>query len=94
MKICNFGSLNLDRVYTVSHMAQPGETLASSTMEEFCGGKGLNQSLALARAGRRFSMPAASARTEVGCGSCWKEAGWTSVLSTRPKEQMAMPLSR
>lgn len=51
MKILNFGSLNLDRVYTVPHFVQPGETLSASEMETFCGGKGLNQSIAMARAG-------------------------------------------
>lgn len=51
MKILNFGSLNRDLVYAVDHAVLPGETLASSGMEPFCGGKGLNQSLALARAG-------------------------------------------
>lgn len=51
MKILNFGSLNLDYVYGVDHMVRPGETLAASAMEVFCGGKGLNQSIALARAG-------------------------------------------
>ena len=51
MKILNIGSLNIDYVYTVSHFVQPGETLSSTAMEVFCGGKGLNQSIALARAG-------------------------------------------
>ena len=51
MKIINFGSLNIDRVYTVEHFVRPGETLNSSTYNEFAGGKGLNQSIALARAG-------------------------------------------
>lgn len=51
MKILNFGSLNLDYVYQVEHMVRPGETLASADMQVFCGGKGLNQSIALARAG-------------------------------------------
>ena len=51
MKILNFGSLNRDLVYAVDHAVLPGETLASSGMDPFCGGKGLNQSLALARAG-------------------------------------------
>ncbi|MBR5315884.1 MAG: ribokinase [Firmicutes bacterium] len=51
MKILNLGSLNLDYVYQVDHMVQPGETLASSDMQIFCGGKGLNQSIALAKAG-------------------------------------------
>ena len=51
MRFLNFGSLNRDLVYTVAHAVRPGETLDSARMEEFCGGKGLNQSLALARAG-------------------------------------------
>ncbi|MCL2811189.1 MAG: ribokinase [Clostridia bacterium] len=51
MKILNIGSLNIDYVYTVPHFVRPGETLSSTAMEVFCGGKGLNQSIALARAG-------------------------------------------
>lgn len=51
MKVLNFGSLNLDYVYSVDHMVMPGETLASGGMNIFCGGKGLNQSIALAKAG-------------------------------------------
>ena len=51
MAILNYGSLNLDRAYTVDHFVRPGETLASKRMETFCGGKGLNQSIALAKAG-------------------------------------------
>lgn len=51
MKVLNFGSLNLDFVYQVDHMVQAGETLSSIDRKVFCGGKGLNQSIALARAG-------------------------------------------
>lgn len=51
MKIINFGSLNIDRVYTVDHLVNPGETLNSKKYAEFAGGKGLNQSIALSRAG-------------------------------------------
>lgn len=51
MRAINFGSLNVDMVYTVDHCVRPGETLASKKLEYFCGGKGLNQSIALARAG-------------------------------------------
>lgn len=51
MKVLNFGSLNLDYVYAVDHIVMAGETLASKEMNTFCGGKGLNQSIALARAG-------------------------------------------
>lgn len=50
MKILNFGSMNIDHVYKVSHMVKPGETISSEQLDFFCGGKGLNQSLALARA--------------------------------------------
>lgn len=51
MKVLNIGSLNIDMVYRVPHIVQPGETLASSSFSKHAGGKGLNQSVALARAG-------------------------------------------
>ena len=51
MKVLNYGSLNVDYVYSLDHIVQGGETILSSKMEVFCGGKGLNQSIALARAG-------------------------------------------
>ena len=51
MKIVNFGSLNIDRVYQVEHLVRPGETITSLSYQEFAGGKGLNQSIALARGG-------------------------------------------
>lgn len=50
-KVLNFGSLNLDYVYSVDHFVQPGETLSASSQAVNPGGKGLNQSIALARAG-------------------------------------------
>lgn len=51
MKILNFGSLNIDWVYHVDHFVRPGETIASISVEQFCGGKGLNQSISLAKSG-------------------------------------------
>lgn len=51
MKILNIGSLNLDYVYTVDHILAPGETEESESMQVFLGGKGINQSVALAKAG-------------------------------------------
>lgn len=51
VKILNFGSLNLDYVYSVQHFVRAGETISSQDMQVFSGGKGLNQSIALARAG-------------------------------------------
>ena len=53
MQVLNFGSLNIDHVYTVNHFVAPGETLASSGYQVNAGGKGLNQSVALSRAGVR-----------------------------------------
>ena len=51
MKALNLGSLNIDHVYTVPHFVQAGETLTTLRMDTFLGGKGFNQSVALAKAG-------------------------------------------
>ena len=51
MQVLNFGSLNIDHVYQVDHLVRPGETLASRSYRVFAGGKGANQSGALALAG-------------------------------------------
>ena len=51
MKILNYGSMNIDNVYSVEHMARPGETILATGRGVFCGGKGLNQSIAIAKAG-------------------------------------------
>jgi len=51
MKILNFGSCNIDYVYSMDHIVRVGETQATYNMEIFPGGKGLNQSIAIARAG-------------------------------------------
>lgn len=55
MKILNFGSLNIDYVYRVSGIVRPGETISSKSFDIFAGGKGANQSLALAKAGADVS---------------------------------------
>lgn len=51
MKILNFGSVNIDLVYAVKEFVKPGETIASLSLEKHSGGKGFNQSVALAKAG-------------------------------------------
>lgn len=51
MKILNLGSLNIDKTYKVEHLADADETIKASEYQELCGGRGLNQSIALARAG-------------------------------------------
>lgn len=51
MRILNLGSMNFDKVYDVPCFAQAGATVLASDYAQFLGGKGLNQSLALGRAG-------------------------------------------
>lgn len=51
MRILNFGSLNVDHIYEMDHFAAPKETQAALHYRKAAGGKGLNQSIALARAG-------------------------------------------
>lgn len=51
MKVLNIGSMNIDRVYRVKNFVKPKETIKAKSYEELCGGKGLNQSVAIAKAG-------------------------------------------
>ncbi|MEO1919159.1 MAG: ribokinase [Paracoccaceae bacterium] len=51
MAIYNLGSVNIDHVYRVPHLPEPGETLASTSFNSGLGGKGANQSIAIAKAG-------------------------------------------
>lgn len=48
-KVLNFGSLNIDMVYKMPHIVRAGETLSSTELNHYCGGKGLNQSIAMSR---------------------------------------------
>ena len=49
--ILNFGSINIDNVYQVSRFPEAGETISSKSYEKILGGKGINQSIAIQRAG-------------------------------------------
>ena len=51
MQIVNFGSMNLDHVYQMPRFIRGGETLLSGGLADVPGGKGLNQSIAVARSG-------------------------------------------
>lgn len=53
MKILNFGSLNIDHVYNVGAFVEEGATISARQYKQFCGGKGLNQSIAMSRAGAK-----------------------------------------
>lgn len=50
-RILNFGSLNIDYVYDVPAFVKKGETVSSYKRSTFTGGKGLNQTVAMLRAG-------------------------------------------
>lgn len=50
MTIFNLGSINADLFYSLPHLPQPGETLASDGFSRGLGGKGTNMSVAAARA--------------------------------------------
>jgi len=50
------GSLNLDLVARVARLPSPGETITGEDFNTFCGGKGANQAVALARLGAPVKM--------------------------------------
>ena len=56
MKVLVYGSLNIDLLFFVDHIAAPGETISSSLFKRSAGGKGANQAAALAKAGLRVTM--------------------------------------
>lgn len=62
MKILNFGSCNIDYVYSLDHIVGIGETETTYKLETFPGGKGLNQSIAVAKAGVKIC--------HAGCVGC------------------------
>jgi len=51
MTVYNLGSINLDHIYQLDHLPAAGETLAADGFVSMLGGKGANQSIAIARAG-------------------------------------------
>ncbi len=75
MKILNFGSLNLDLVYQMPHFIRAGETLSSTSFTRNVGGKGLNQSVALARAGAQVYHAGLIGEDGEMLRSCLQEAG-------------------
>ena len=75
MKVLNFGSLNFDHVYEVEHFVQPGETITSDKYRLTCGGKGLNQSIALANAGAQVFHAGKIGRDGEALITCLRTAG-------------------
>jgi len=69
-ELVNLGSLCIDHVYRVPAIVRAGETLLGEVPVRHAGGKGLNQSLAAARAGARVA--------HVGCVGA--DGGWLKEL--------------
>jgi ribokinase len=69
-KVFNLGSVNIDHVYHVPHFVRPGQTLPSTRYASGAGGKGFNQSVALARAGASVS--------HIGC--IGRDGGWLRAM--------------
>ena len=59
MKLLDFGSLNIDHVYRLERMVREGETVAAGEYQKNAGGKGLNQAIALRKAGAEVYMAGA-----------------------------------
>ena len=74
MKVLNFGSLNLDYVYSVDNFLRPGETKSAMDRNTFLGGKGFNQSIALAKAGIPVYHAGNAGESAVppGTGTVWR----------------------
>ncbi len=75
MRILNFGSMNLDHVYQVKDFVRPGETDAALSYEIFPGGKGLNQSIAIAKAGGAVFHAGAAGEGGSVLERCMQDAG-------------------
>ena len=75
MKTLVFGSLNIDHVYQVPHFLRPGETMDSSAYSRNAGGKGLNQAIALARAGQDTAFAGAIGQDGLFLRDALTEAG-------------------
>ncbi|MCQ2470881.1 MAG: ribokinase [Clostridia bacterium] len=56
MKYLVFGSLNIDKVYSLKNLPEKGETLSCEKYELHVGGKGLNQAISLSKSGVQVYM--------------------------------------
>lgn len=75
MKALSFGSLNIDYTYRVDHFVQRGETLSTESLQVFTGGKGLNQSIALGKAGAKVFHAGAIGQDGIFLLDAMKQAG-------------------
>ena len=79
MKMVVFGSLNIDKTYSLEDFVRPGQTISASKMEQFCGGKGFNQASLCAARAMKCTSPAQWART---AACCWRTSTATASTAT------------
>ena len=75
MKILDFGSCNIYYVYDAEHIVQPGETLVADKLSKFPGGKGLNQAIAIAKAGAPVYLAGCVGEDDMMLRPVLKQAG-------------------
>ncbi len=75
MPIINIGSINIDHSYRLKHFVRPGETLACEQYLRGLGGKGMNQSIALQRAGAQVVHLGAVGRSDNWVRAAISDAG-------------------
>lgn len=75
MAILNIGSINVDYVYQTPHLVEPGETLMAKAFSKGLGGKGMNQSIALHRAGAKVMHVGAMNQADSWLQDALKDAG-------------------
>lgn len=84
-RVCVVGSVNIDRVFTVVTLPQPGETVLADSTRSVPGGKGGNQAVAAARAGAAVQLVAAvgtdSAAAELRAHLAGNGVGLAEVVS-------------
>ncbi|WP_287261399.1 PfkB family carbohydrate kinase [Mesorhizobium sp.] len=54
--IITFGSINVDLIFSVNEMPQPGQTLLANGFRMEAGGKGANQTVAASRDGAKVVL--------------------------------------
>ena len=91
MRIINFGSLNIDKVYQVEQFVRPGQTITAKDYAVAAGGKGLNQSLAAARAGAEVLHAGAIGAEGRFMADLLRESGADTTLIARGKHLAVLP---
>ena len=94
MNVVNFGSLNLDHVYAVDHFCRAGETIHTAGYTQNAGGKGLNQSIAVARSGQTLCHAGMLGAGGNRWRSCWRAAASICGILAAPRPRRVTPSSR